>query len=72
VTDFGASAGFRLQLFTSDTGAYADEILPLAAEHPALAAVPATRFADDAAELPAGSRRSRPRAWPGLSVGWTT
>jgi glucuronate isomerase len=51
VTDFGASAGFRLQLFSIDTGAYADEILPLAAEHPALAAVPATRFADDPTEL---------------------
>ncbi|HEU4546288.1 MAG TPA: glucuronate isomerase, partial [Microlunatus sp.] len=51
VADFGGSAGFRLQLFSIDTRAYADEILPLAAEHPALAAVPATRFADDPTEL---------------------
>ena len=41
VTDFGASPAFRLQLFTIDTDAYVAEILPLAAEHPALAAVPA-------------------------------
>jgi glucuronate isomerase len=51
VTDFGASPGFRLQLFTIDTDAYAAEILPLAAEYPALAAVPPTRFADDPADL---------------------
>ena len=51
VTDFGASPAFRLQLFTIDTDAYVAEILPLAAEHPALAAVPATRFADDPAVL---------------------
>jgi glucuronate isomerase len=51
LSDFGASAAFNLQLFTIDTGAYVAEILPLAAEHPSLAAVPATRFADDPAEL---------------------
>ena len=51
VSDFGASPAFGLQLFTIDTDAYVAEILPLAAEHPSLAAVPATRFADDPAEL---------------------
>ncbi|HEY5978931.1 MAG TPA: glucuronate isomerase [Microlunatus sp.] len=51
LVDFGAAADFRLQLYTIDTDAYAAEILPLAAEHPALAAVPPTRFADDPAQL---------------------
>ncbi len=54
LADFGAAPGFRLRLFTIDTDAYAAEILPLAAEHPALAAVPPTRFADHPAELRAG------------------
>ena len=54
MADFGATPAFRLQLFTIDTDAYVAEILPLAAEHPALAAVPPTRFADDPAELRAG------------------
>ena len=49
--DFGTTAGFRLQLFTVDTDAYAAEILPLAAEHAALVPVPPTRFADDPADL---------------------
>ncbi len=51
LTDFGASPHFRLRLFSIDTDAYSTEILPLAAEHPALAAVPPTRFADSPAEL---------------------
>jgi glucuronate isomerase len=50
LVDFGA-AGLRLQLFTVDTEAYVAEILPLAAEHAALSAVPPTRFADHPAEL---------------------
>lgn len=48
--DFGSS-GLRLQLFTVDTDAYVAEILPLAAEHPGLSAIPPTRFADDPAVL---------------------
>jgi glucuronate isomerase len=51
LADFGATPNFRLQLFTIDIDAYATEILPLAAEHPALGAVPPTRFADSPAEL---------------------
>ena len=51
LTDFGESPNFGLQLFTIDTDAYLTEILPLAAEHPALSAVPPTRFADDPAVL---------------------
>jgi glucuronate isomerase len=51
LADFGTAPGFRLQLFTVDTDAYAAEILPMAAEYSALAAVPPTRFADDPAEL---------------------
>ena len=51
LADFGAAPNFRLQLFTIDTNAYATEVLPLAAEHSALAAVPPTRFADSPAEL---------------------
>ena len=51
LADFGSDPAFRLQLFTIDTAAYLTEILPLAAAHPALAAVPPTRFADDPAEL---------------------
>ena len=54
LSDFGTAPGFRLQLFTIDTVAYATEILPLAAEYPALAAVPPTRFADDPAVLRTG------------------
>ena len=50
LTDFGAT-DLRLQLFTVDTDAYVTEILPLAAQHPALSAVPPTRFADDPADL---------------------
>ena len=50
LTDFGAE-GLRLQLFTVDTEAYVAEILPLAAEHAGLSAVPPTRFADHPAEL---------------------
>jgi glucuronate isomerase len=51
LADFGAATNFRLQLFTIDTDAYTTEILPLAAEYSALAAVPPTRFADSPAEL---------------------
>ncbi|HEY5848661.1 MAG TPA: glucuronate isomerase [Microlunatus sp.] len=51
LADFGSHPRFRLQLFTIDTSAYRTEILPLAATHPGLAAVPPTRFADDPAEL---------------------
>ena len=38
-------------LMVVDTDAYVAEILPLAAEHPALSPVPPTRFADDPAVL---------------------
>ena len=51
LADFGADPDFRLQLFTIDTDAYVTEILPMAAEQPALAAIPPTRFADDPARL---------------------
>jgi glucuronate isomerase len=51
LSDFGTGPRFRLRLFTIDTDAYTAEILPLAAEHPALTAVPPTRFADDPAIL---------------------
>ena len=51
LTDFGGSANFRLRLFTIDTDAYTTEIVPLAAEHPSLSAVPPTRFADNPAVL---------------------
>lgn len=51
LTDFGGSPSFGLQLFTIDTDAYLAEMLPLAAEYAALAAVPPTRFADDPAVL---------------------
>ena len=51
LADFAGSPGFRLQLFTIDTSSYVTEILPLAAEWPALAAVPPTRFADHPADL---------------------
>ena len=47
LSDFGSSPRFRLHLFTIDTDTYTTEILPLAADHPALSAVPPTRFADD-------------------------
>ncbi|HET9646714.1 MAG TPA: glucuronate isomerase [Microlunatus sp.] len=49
--DFGSRPGFRLWLFAIDLDAYLDEILPLAGDHPALTAVPPTRFADDPADL---------------------
>jgi len=51
LSDFATQPGFRLRLFTIDTQAYADEILPLAAEFVALTPVPPTRFADDPAVL---------------------
>ncbi len=51
LADFGATPNFRLQLFTIATDTYATEILALAAQHAALAAVPPTRFADDPTEL---------------------
>lgn len=51
LADFGARPAFRMWLFSIDTTAYATECVPLAAQHPALTAVPPTRFADDPVTL---------------------
>jgi glucuronate isomerase len=47
LTSFGSAPRFRLWLFSIDPEVYAAEIVPLAAAHPALFAVPPARFADD-------------------------
>ena len=51
LADFGSSPRFRLSLFSIDADAYLAEIVPLAVAHPAVTAVPPTRFADDPARL---------------------
>ena len=69
LVDFGTAAGFRLQLFTVDTDAYAAEVLPLAVEHAALSAVPPTRFADDPTDLRAVRVAAVASAGVGRSLG---
>lgn len=69
LADVGSAPGFRLQLFTIDTEAYAAEMVPAAADHPALAAVPPTRFADDPAALRAIRVAAIGAEGPGRSLG---